>query len=112
MITCPHCDRANPPENRLCAGCGAALATEIQPSTADVEARVRQLLADGRKIEAVKIYRELTGASLAEAKEAVESLAQSHKSAVVQRNGCLGAFLGMALALGFATVMAARELVD
>jgi len=40
----------------------------------DLEAEIRSLLADGRKIEAVKLYREQTGAGLAEAKEAVEAL--------------------------------------
>jgi ribosomal protein L7/L12 len=40
--------------------------------------RVKQLAADpGRKIEAIKAYREETGAGLAEAKEAVESFINS-----------------------------------
>jgi ribosomal protein L7/L12 len=38
--------------------------------------RVKQLAAEpGRKIAAIKAYREETGASLAEAKEAIEALA-------------------------------------
>ncbi|BCJ36662.1 hypothetical protein Athai_41650 [Actinocatenispora thailandica] len=36
-------------------------------------AEVRQLARSGRKIQAIKVYRQLTGASLAEAKAAVES---------------------------------------
>jgi ribosomal protein L7/L12 len=36
---------------------------------------VRALLAQGKKIEAIKVYREHTGADLKEAKEAVERLA-------------------------------------
>jgi hypothetical protein len=40
--------------------------------------RVKQLAADpARKIEAIKVYREETGAGLAEAKEAVESFIDS-----------------------------------
>jgi hypothetical protein len=40
--------------------------------------RVKQLAADpGRKIEAIKAYREETGAGLAEAKEAIESITNS-----------------------------------
>ncbi|MBN1146747.1 MAG: ribosomal protein L7/L12 [Anaerolineales bacterium] len=35
---------------------------------------VGKLLARGRKIEAIKLYRELTGAGLKEAKEAVERM--------------------------------------
>jgi hypothetical protein len=40
--------------------------------------RVKQLAADpARKIEAIKVYREETGAGLAEAKEAIESFSRS-----------------------------------
>ncbi|WP_199836308.1 ribosomal protein L7/L12, partial [Streptomyces sp. NRRL F-4489] len=35
-------------------------------------AEVDDLLAKGKKIQAIKVYREATGAGLAEAKEAVE----------------------------------------
>lgn len=35
---------------------------------------VAELVKAGRKIEAIKLYRELTGAGLAEAKEAVEKM--------------------------------------
>jgi ribosomal protein L7/L12 len=41
----------------------------------DLEDEVRRLTAAGRKIEAIKIYREATSTSLAEAKAAVERLA-------------------------------------
>jgi ribosomal protein L7/L12 len=40
----------------------------------DWENEVRSLLAQGRKLEAVKVYKEHTGASLAAAKEAVEAM--------------------------------------
>lgn len=40
----------------------------------DFENEIRQLLASGNKIAAIKRYREATGAGLAEAKAAVESL--------------------------------------
>lgn len=39
--------------------------------------RIRELLDQGKKIQAIKIYRELTGAGLKEAKDAVE-YAQAH----------------------------------
>ena len=38
-----------------------------------VSAAVRQLADEGRKIEAIKLYREQTGVGLREAKEMVES---------------------------------------
>lgn len=41
----------------------------------DLEQEIRQLLDSGNKIQAIKIYREKTGAGLAEAKNAVEALA-------------------------------------
>jgi ribosomal protein L7/L12 len=41
---------------------------------ADSDAQVQQLIADGKTIEAIKRYRELTGLGLAEAKKAVERL--------------------------------------
>jgi ribosomal protein L7/L12 len=42
----------------------------------DLEERIRSLLAEGRKIEAIRLYRDATDASLAAAKEAVEALEQ------------------------------------
>lgn len=41
---------------------------------ADFESELSRLLAEGQKIEAIKLYREQTGAGLKEAKEAVEAL--------------------------------------
>lgn len=38
------------------------------------ESELRSLLSSGRKIEAIKLYRERTGVGLAEAKSAVEAL--------------------------------------
>ncbi len=47
-----------------------------QPSVdpAALEEEIRGLLIGGRKIEAIKIYREATGAGLKEAKEVVDAL--------------------------------------
>lgn len=42
------------------------------PATEDFE--LQQLLSSGRKIQAIKRYRELTGAGLKDAKNAVEKL--------------------------------------
>ena len=42
----------------------------------DLWAEIGRLLAEGRKIEAVKRYREATGAGLAAAKEMVEAIAR------------------------------------
>jgi large subunit ribosomal protein L7/L12 len=43
-------------------------------SLPDLEEEVRRLMAERKKIEAIKLYRETTGVGLKEAKEAVEAL--------------------------------------
>ena len=92
MPKCSFCDHPNPPGAERCEGCGAwvAQAERGEPDrdrlpeagspsdTAghedDLRGRVRSLLAEGRKIEAIKVYRRATGAGLKESKDAVESL--------------------------------------
>ena len=44
------------------------------PLPADVDSRVRSLLATGEKIAAIKLYRESTGVGLKEAKDAVDAM--------------------------------------
>ena len=56
----------------LMAGQGA----KVQATAPDPFAQVREAVRQGRKIEAIKIYRELTGVHLKEAKEAVEAMEQ------------------------------------
>ena len=49
---------------------------------ADVAAedpRVIELITSGKQIQAIKLYRELTGVGLAEAKDAVDRLAEMHR---------------------------------
>jgi hypothetical protein len=64
----------------------------------------------GKKIEAIKLYREASGAGLAEAKQAVEameaSLRQQHpdKFTASRRGGCLGAVVALAVLLGVAVL--------
>jgi ribosomal protein L7/L12 len=42
----------------------------------DIDDRIRNLVDDGKKIEAIKLYREMTGVGLKEAKDAVEGIAR------------------------------------
>lgn len=44
------------------------------PLPSDVEPRVRALLAEGKKIEAIKLYREVAGVGLKDAKTTVEAI--------------------------------------
>ncbi|HEV7998963.1 MAG TPA: ribosomal protein L7/L12 [Planctomycetaceae bacterium] len=102
MIRCPFCDHKNPPGAARCAECQAELfaspadvdSTDTQPQSLD--GRVLALVTDGRKIEAIKLYRDLTGAGLREAKEAVEALerdgsAPAPRSASAPRQESCGA---------------------
>src|SRR4051812_275945 len=78
MTRCARCDHDNPPEDHFCGNCGAAL-SGMRPSapravSPGLDAQVRGLLDEGRKIEAIKVFREETGAGLREAKEAVEAI--------------------------------------
>lgn len=58
-------------------------------TTSTFEPQLLALLAEGQKIQAIKLYRDKTGAGLKEAKDAVEALA-SRQGIVVNRSGCLG----------------------
>ena len=92
MPECPFCEHPNSPGTERCEGCGAWVVQGDIPTSNrdrnpeggkthdlaghgdDLERRVRSLLSEGRKIEAIKVYREATGAGLKEAKDAVEAL--------------------------------------
>jgi ribosomal protein L7/L12 len=54
---------------------------------------VRSLAEAGRKIEAIKLFRERTGAGLMAAKEAVEQMAERRGLVMSQGAGCLGEVL-------------------
>ena len=56
------------------------------------------LLERGQKIEAIKLYRERTGAGLKDSKDAVEALAERRGIVISQGAGCFGVVL---VALGF-----------
>jgi ribosomal protein L7/L12 len=86
MSSCPFCQQENTSGVDRCAHCGAALTTiadsrhaDLDPESAagpasPLDERIRELLAEGRKIEAVNVYREATGVGLAEAKASVEAI--------------------------------------
>ena len=73
MQPCPACGKSTSDTARSCEYCGAPVA---DPPSGNVELaqRVKRLLADGQKIEAIKVLRAATGAGLAEAKQAVEAI--------------------------------------
>ena len=74
---------------------------EAEGSHEQVEA-IKQALFQGRKIEAIKLYRESTGKGLADVKEEVEKLEKQlrevspEKFTAPESKGCLGLLLGLA----------------
>ncbi len=79
MPRCSSCHHDNPARVMTCERCGTVLERDgggrsSGPLSGPLAERVRSLLDQGRKIEAIKIYREATGAGLKEAKDAVEAL--------------------------------------
>ncbi len=88
-VNCPHCGAPVKVATKqglvTCQYCGSSLKVtldgvvtrETEKVYAGHEAlipSIQQLLDRGRKIEAIKLYREQTGAGLKEAKEAVEAI--------------------------------------
>ena len=93
MPTCQACGRDNARGVELCRNCGARLKdVDAQPPVAQpepsleqapgeasgLEGRVLALMREGRKIQAIKLYRGKTRTGLKEAKDAVEQLAAKH----------------------------------
>ena len=55
-------------------GDASAPSPDLAAAPTDVEAQIQQALTDGQKINAIKLYRQLHGVGLAEAKHAVEKM--------------------------------------
>ncbi|MCB9924894.1 MAG: hypothetical protein H6822_22130 [Planctomycetaceae bacterium] len=72
MPVCPSCNYTTSPGTTLCRSCGASIPDST--TTAELEREVRSLLDKGKKIEAVKVYKDHFGCGLKDAKDAVESL--------------------------------------
>jgi hypothetical protein len=61
-----------------------------------MEDELLQLLEAGRKLEAVKIYKQRTGVQLIEAKQAVEALGARH-GIVPKGGGCAGVLVAIVM---------------
>ena len=57
------------------------------------EDELRALMAAGRKIEAIKLYRERTAVGLKEAKDFIDALAADQDIVTPSKSGCLGVVL-------------------
>ena len=72
MPECPHCRQPISDTASYCENCGAPLTAGAAPPS-ELTARIRELLAADKKIEAIRVLREATGVDLAEAKRLVEA---------------------------------------
>lgn len=80
-----------------------------EPVEASLEGEVVSLLGQGRKIDAIKLYREHMGTGLKEAKEAVEAIGIRRQVVVPKGPGCFGALLLLGLLLAGMTAVAVAE---
>jgi len=80
---CPGCGAPVDLDERVCPYCGAAivgstsaptLLSGLSAAAPDALSEVREQIRRGKKIEAIRIYREITGAGLKEAKDAVQAI--------------------------------------
>ena len=70
-----------------------------EPADSSPEAEIVALLQQGRKIKAIKLYREQTGLGLKEAKDAVEAMGADRGIVAPSKSGCLGVVLLLGLVL-------------
>jgi large subunit ribosomal protein L7/L12 len=71
---------------------GASLPSR-ESADSPFESEIVSLLQGGKKIAAIKLYREKTGVGLKEAKDFIEALAADRRIAAPARSGCLGVLL-------------------
>ncbi len=64
-----------------------------ESATSPFENEILSLLKQGRKIEAIKLYREKTGVGLKEAKDFIDALAADQHIGTPSKSGCLGVVL-------------------
>jgi ribosomal protein L7/L12 len=79
MLKCVFCNQPVSPGSTKCPKCGADLFPADVARQADVaspgtEGDIVSMLEQGRKIDAIRMYREQTGAGLREAKDAVDAI--------------------------------------
>jgi len=74
MSKCPFCNKPISPGTTRCPNCQAPVSAAPLLDRESLEQQVRVLLDQQQKIEAIKLYRQASGAGLADAKRAVEAL--------------------------------------
>jgi ribosomal protein L7/L12 len=78
-----------------------AVGADSQVAADALEKQILELLVAGRKIAAIKLYRERTGSGLKDSKDAVEALASRHGIVAPARSGCFGVLALLLLVVGW-----------
>ena len=96
---CPKCKNEVNDSFVACPHCGQSLVSASNIPKLEVEG----LLREGKKIEAIKIYRERTGYGLKEAKDAVEEIEKEILPTIPReaRQGCMSVFVLVLIGIGF-----------
>jgi ribosomal protein L7/L12 len=63
---------------------------DLEDSENSLHETLVSLLKEGRKIDAIRVFREVTGLGLKESKAVIESIAAKHGLSASQKTGCLG----------------------
>lgn len=77
LLTCPECSNAVSDKAANCPRCGHPVKPVVPQTRADLDALILQMLAQGNKIAAMKIYEDYTSAGSDDAKRYVEDLEAS-----------------------------------
>jgi hypothetical protein len=72
---CPGCSKSIPDDSKFCLSCGRAVPASSSAQKPPAQA-IEFLVRSGKKLEAVKLYRQTHGVDLADAKTAVEEIAR------------------------------------
>jgi hypothetical protein len=121
MPSCRTCNANNSTTSKYCSACGAALedsppkpyvydsanasTTDNAPPVSPGDTQVLELLRAGKKIPAIKLYREKVGGGLKEAKDYVEALGLRHGIVPAKGAGCAGMLILMCATLLAATAV-------